>query len=228
MRLRTLDIANDYMLHDMRVQAQLLQNNIDWVVRCAQAGSVVAGASDVTDCIVAIAENAQILTSLLSGMLGRREESGFLCDIGTLVEKIAATVAPVARTLNMRLTCEVEDAPVIIVDATLVERAVYNLVSNALRHTPRGSAIALVVREDGEDVLIRIADSGEGLDARGKRILLSEEGESDCDDARGMGLHIVRALTDEMNGKIAAGQENGGSFIDLLLPKRPVARKDET
>ncbi len=103
-----------------------------------------------------------------------------------------------------------------------VERVVYNLLANALRHTPSDGAIAVLARPSQDSVTIAIEDSGEGLSDEGRARMFDRfwRGESSrTTPGSGLGLAIARGLVESQGGRIwAEAAPHGGARVAFTLP----------
>ena len=105
-----------------------------------------------------------------------------------------------------------------------------NLVSNAIRHTPDGSAIEVACRRDGAEAVLSVRDHGRGLDT--DALAKAFERFWQADQARagsgaGLGLAIVAAIAAEHGGRAAAANaEGGGAIFTIRLPIPPEAVAD--
>jgi PAS domain S-box-containing protein len=114
-------------------------------------------------------------------------------------------------TVEMRLE---PDLPVVAGEATYVEQIVRNLLGNAAKYTPPGTAVVVDARRNEQDVEIRVTDSGPGIpDASLQRTF--ELFYRDPDSARavagsGIGLFVCRSLVEAMGGRMWATRPPGG------------------
>jgi signal transduction histidine kinase len=111
-----------------------------------------------------------------------------------------------------------EKLPLVFADISLVERAIQNLLDNAIRHTPEGGIIELVLRASASEVEIRIDDSGPGISLKDQAFIFerfrqAEEGKASKDGA-GIGLAIVKKIMDLHNTtiQVVSQPEHGASF----------------
>ena len=107
-------------------------------------------------------------------------------------------------------------------DGVRLTQIVFNLVSNAIKFTPRGGKIALSVRCEGDRVEIRIRDSGRGMDAeelahafdmfyQGSRIAQGER------SGLGLGLTLVKKLVEMHGGTIEAKSDGPGKGSEFVI-----------
>ena len=105
-----------------------------------------------------------------------------------------------------------------------VERVLYNLVSNALRHTPADGSVAVRVERDAAEVTVVVEDTGEGIDRDAERRMFERfwRGErSRSTPGAGLGLAIARGIVELHGGRIwAEGRPEGGARVSFTLPRR--------
>jgi signal transduction histidine kinase len=87
-----------------------------------------------------------------------------LIPAGECIERTAASHAELAAQRGIRLDVQIApDLPLVQADRERVAQVLTNLVSNALRYTPEGGVITLSAAAAGEEVLLRVADTGPGI-----------------------------------------------------------------
>jgi signal transduction histidine kinase len=98
-------------------------------------------------------------------------------------------------------------------------------VSNALRHAPDGSTVHVVVSREGGQVLISVRDEGPGLSAEQaahvfERFYRVDASRSRAQGGAGIGLAIVRALAEAMDGRVWVRSEGPGrgATFGVALP----------
>ncbi|MER5663764.1 sensor histidine kinase [Streptomyces mirabilis] len=109
-------------------------------------------------------------------------------------------------------------------DPVRMRQALGNLVSNAIRHTPDGGTITLSAREEEDQVVLAVADTGSGIATEDlpsvfDRFWRAEKSRSRRTGGSGLGLSIVRQLVAAHGGTVAVASELGaGSVFTLRLP----------
>lgn len=110
-------------------------------------------------------------------------------------------------------------------DRSLLQRAVGNLVENAMAHTPRGGSIVIAGRDDGASLTIDVSDTGCGIAAEHLPHLFDRFYRTDGDRPTrggnaGLGLSIVRSIASLHGGGVEiASTVNEGTRVALHLPK---------
>jgi signal transduction histidine kinase len=104
-----------------------------------------------------------------------------------------------------------------------VERVLYNLLTNAVRHTPPDGSVAVRVRTDPEEVLVMVEDSGDGIGpeaaARMFERFWREDQARRSGNGAGLGLAIARGLVEAHGGRIwAEHRPEGGTRVSFTLP----------
>ncbi|MFE0423620.1 sensor histidine kinase [Streptomyces sp. NPDC058953] len=152
---------------------------------------------------------------------------------GDLLAQVAAAHTPRAETAGVRLTVAVpdpveEELPELAADPVRLRQAVGNLVSNAVRHTPRGGSVTLRAAPDGPEALtIEVADTGAGIAAEDlpyvfDRFWRADKSRNRRTGGSGLGLAIVRRLAEAHGGSVSARSTPGkGSVFTLRLPVAP-------
>jgi signal transduction histidine kinase len=137
------------------------------------------------------------------------------------VERIVAVYRLLAwpRGTEILLESNLSGAEEIIADPHSFEQIIGNILSNAVKFSPRNSRIRVLLRQEEGDVLISVLDQGEGIPRNIlERISKQEEIPEDNDKYKvtgGLGLFIIRKLTNLLNGNLAfeVNSENGKETV---------------
>lgn len=117
-----------------------------------------------------------------------------------------------------------DSANYLIADRARLSQVTSNLISNALKYSPPGSTVRVWSEAKGNWVRLSVADEGSGIPAEERHLLFSEYGKlsprpTGNESSTGLGLWIVRTLTEAMNGIVGADfPESGGSIFWVELP----------
>ena len=112
-----------------------------------------------------------------------------------------------------------------------LHRLAGNLIENALIHTPPGTPVTVSVRREGAHAVLEVADRGPGVPQSMRERVFERFARGDGDAAprgsSGLGLAIVRAVTDAHSGHVELGDaEGGGARFVVTLPAEAVPRSD--
>lgn len=178
--------------------------------------------------IQTISDEAHRLDRVVANLLEMsRLESGVLQinrEWHVLEEVIGVALNRLDEQLKGRdVSIHVEpDLPLIKMDDLLMEKVLINLIENAVKHTPAGTAIEISAKRRENIAVIEIADRGPGL-AVGDEVRIFEKfyqsGDSRGRRGVGLGLAISRTLIEAQGGCISAhNREGGGAIFSFTLP----------
>lgn len=166
------------------------------------------------------------LFALSRAEVGRLELRLEPTDVGAVVHRLVSTLAPLAwQQRRVQMLAEVVSAlPPARADAERLEQVASNLLSNAVRHTPPGGLVAAAVSADANFVRVEVRDTGEGIATEDLPHVFERfyRGSSDGErrDGAGLGLALVKELTEAMGGSAEAASRPGeGSCFTVRLPR---------
>ncbi len=187
----------------------------------------------VVDLLQKILVSGNEVISLLSQYLNKSKiELGQLqyvflkVDVVPLINEVLASFKVHAQQRGLTLTESLSTKEKIFVSADQgkLREVVTNLIDNSIKYTPRGSVSVSVTRTDGK-VLIKVADTGVGIQEDTKKYLFKEFSRADIQKVNilgtGLGLYLAKIFIDAHKGRIwfeSAGKDKGSEFY-VELPE---------
>jgi len=160
--------------------------------------------------------------------------SGLWFEAPALVEQVWQGLRPIAEQRQITLRIELPErngqrAPIAIeADGARVHRALLNLLDNALRYSPEGGCITVLIQPRGSWCQLAVRDQGPGLSNDDLERLFERFYRGDPARAKGartgsgLGLAIVQQIAVSQGGRVQAGNHpDGGAQIELILPMLP-------
>ncbi|WP_260704773.1 sensor histidine kinase [Edaphobacter flagellatus] len=139
-------------------------------------------------------------------------------DLVAMGERVAADLAPLAIAAGYRLSFDALRRPVMVMgDRASLERALINLVQNAIEHGGRRGMITITVRPLGA---IEVMDEGPGIPAADRERIFEPFYRLETRDRGvGLGLNLVREIVELHKGSVVAvAGETGGACFRMTLP----------
>jgi signal transduction histidine kinase len=146
-------------------------------------------------------------------------------DLNFLIADTIQALEPLAAEKDVRLVYEPAQLPELSVDPTRIRQALFNLLSNALRHTPSGGEISVAGDQAQGGVVLSVKDTGEGLlpdqlAAVFDRFYRADKSRSRETGGTGLGLAIVKAIVESHGGWVQVSSDGlgKGSWFSIHLP----------
>jgi signal transduction histidine kinase len=143
-------------------------------------------------------------------------------ELGDLIGDTVAAFRTSAEERGVHLAAELPAERVVAeADAEKVQRVLFNLIQNAIRHTPADGSVTVRAKGGPSGVEVEVADSGEGIPAgEGERVFEAfYRGDSARgEDGAGLGLAISRAIVEAHGGRIWLEDAHPGTRVRFTLP----------
>lgn len=171
------------------------------------------------------------MTRLESGALKPRVSAAEVSDvIGAALQRAAKILAQHRVEVDLQ-----PNLPMLALDMVLFEQVLFNLLDNAAKYAPAGSLITIAADREGDSVLIRVMDEGDGIPAGDVERIFEKFHRVEGSDRRrvgtGLGLAICRGFVEAMDGTITAANRSGGKgavfTITLPVPAIPPLPAEE-
>ena len=151
-------------------------------------------------------------------------------NIGQIIRESTNEIRYLAYKRNIIIEQHIPDTVNIVVDKIRIEQVITNLISNAIKNTPRKGIISLVLEEKPDSVIFKVKDSGIGLTEKEMDKLFKKFGKiervgpkMDIDiEGSGLGLYISKEVIDLHGGNIwveSEGRNKGATFYFKLFKK---------
>ena len=144
-------------------------------------------------------------------------------ELAAVVKAAVAAVAPAATPKGIDVSVETPEDPIMVSgDHARLQQIVWNLVSNAVKFTPRGGKVNVTAsRQDGEAV-ISVRDTGQGIEPDFLPYVFDRFRQADSSTTRaytglGLGLAIVRHLVEMHQGTVKAMSEGPGKGSTFMV-----------
>lgn len=233
-QLRQTDrLRNDFLHtvnHEMRAPLTAILGFADFLLR-EQAGPLTAAQREYLEEIRTSGGRIQVLVENI--LEAARLEAGQVMPhcmevrVGDVADQILAMTRPAASEKNITLTSRIPpDLPNALADPMMVEHIVINLLTNAIKFTPKGGQVWIEAGRDPEAGMIRVCvgDTGVGIppehiDDIFRRFRRLETPSLGKVGGTGLGLYIVKGLVEAHGGRIWVESVLGeGSKFFFTLP----------
>jgi signal transduction histidine kinase len=214
------------LVHDLRNPLSALHSNIDFVGSCAPGmeDPELRGALDDAlascDALGGIIDNIEMLSQALSRVQHAKRPEPLAAALRAVIQRYQAAAQSHGVTLEL-LPYARQDL-LVTAHRGMLERAIGNLIKNAIQHAPSGSAVRVAVEDDAGKCRIEVRDAGRALDEAARAHAFSAEGQLASKTtgrySRGLGLLCARLAADASGAELTArASEDGTSVLALSL-----------
>jgi signal transduction histidine kinase len=189
--------------------------------------------------IEVVGRNAVRLQRMVEDLLflAQLDAGSFSLDLGEadLVELAGEAIQaarPAAEAKNLTLTLEHDEPTIVSADANRIGQALDNLISNAIKFTPKGGKVHVLIENRDSTYTLQITDTGYGIPSSEQQRLFERFFRSTTASANnvpgtGLGLTIAKTIIERHGGSIGFESTEGkGTTFTISLPKR-IADYDE-
>jgi signal transduction histidine kinase len=208
--------------HDLRTPIASLQ---------AMLEAIEDGIAGPERYLAAMHEQVRVLARLVDDLFElARIDAGALtlefrnAELAGLIESCVRGLEAEARARQVRVEARILNGAWARCEPAKVERVLYNLLTNALRHTPSDGSVAVLVDPGPEEVQVTVEDTGDGLTPEAasrmfERFWREDRARTSGEAGAGLGLAIARGLVEAHGGRIwAEPRPEGGTRVSFTLP----------
>jgi PAS domain S-box-containing protein len=228
-RLRSEFIRN--VSHELRTPLAIARGHAELL----ESGILGELEDEQLQSVAVIARRMQTLSRIMDDFAAIIDVEGELqrrpVDLAEVLRELLAErqMQEVVQQSNLTLTVKIApDAPLVSGDAIQLQRAMSNLLDNAVKFTPDGGRVGVNFRQEGECLVLEVADTGIGIPADQFERIFERFYQIDGSTTRryggtGLGLALVKEIVEMHGGQVSVQSALGqGSTFSVVLPVCPV------
>ena len=150
-------------------------------------------------------------------------------DVSALVGRTVDRMRIYGLNYDVSVDFSSTESAVVLADSDHLERAILNLIKNAIEHSPSGTSVRIEVASEGDAVEVRVQDTGEGISAKDmphifERFYRAQASEFRERGGSGLGLSVARWVIEAHRGTITVRSTGGtGTEVVVELPRIPAS-----
>ena len=208
--------------HDLRTPIASMQAMIEALEDgLAEPAEYLPALRDQTRRLAMLVDDLFELARIDAGVLQLELREAALADV---VAACLRGLEAEARAKHVRLESRISGSVTALCAPESVERVLFNLLTNALRHTPSDGSVAVLVEPGNAAIRVIVEDTGEGLpDGAPRRVFdrfyRGDPARTSGKAGAGLGLAIAQGLVEAQGGRIwAENRPEGGARVSFTLP----------
>ncbi len=209
--------------HEIRTPLAIVRSELEFARKQAndeQVRESIATALDEVERLKVLSDNLLTLARIDadSVVLSKRD-----VRLDELLADSVRKMKTISEKKKISLVLHIDEVSTIQADREKLQRAVLNLLDNALKHSPEGGTVTLSTRKNVDKVEIVVCDEGDGIPEEERERIFERFHKSDAQrssgEGSGLGLAIVQGIVDLHHGSISVASEPGkGAAFTISLP----------
>lgn len=210
--------------HELRTPLTIMKGEIEVALsRDREAGAyrdVLEATGEQVNGLIDLVNSLLLLARADAGQIPLQKEP---VEVGVAVETVIDQLRPLSDEAGVRMSSEGPEVT-LHADFTLFLQLLFNLLENAIKHTPEGGTVQVHWSADAGTLLLNITDTGSGIAAAHlphvfDRFYRVDSARTSSDGGAGIGLSICRWIVESHGGTITATSDPGrGSTFTVTLP----------
>jgi two-component system sensor histidine kinase BaeS len=208
--------------HELRTPLSIIRGQAEGIADGLYPGDTehIEPILDATRSLEVLVEDLRTLVLTDAGSLILNREP---VDPTALVHDVLASFKAQSEASEVNLAGDLDyGIPMVDVDPARMRSALANVISNAIRHTPPGGSVRVGVQSAGNEVVMSIADTGEGIPAKLLPHVFERFVKAPTSTGSGLGLAIVHDIVTAHGGRIQIESTQGvGTAVRITLEAAP-------
>jgi signal transduction histidine kinase/CheY-like chemotaxis protein len=210
--------------HELRNPLSAVSSAVEVLRRSPPGSEMARSALDVTERqVLHLAHMVGDLLDVTRVVAGKVALAMEAVDLGEVARRVVETLRMTGASQGHVFAVRTEPAWV-QGDLTRLEQVINNLVGNAIKYTPPGRSIQVVVQAEADEAVLQVADEGEGIaeELLPRVFDVFVQGEQPLDRAAGglgVGLTLVKRLVEMHGGRVVASSSRSGACFEVRLPR---------
>jgi len=189
---------NTNVSHELKTPLTIMRGEAEVTLRQTRS------AKEYTEVLHSVIDECSTMQQITQSMLLLAKEPVALAlneledvELEPLLSRLFKQFQPMAIANGITLTLEVQTAPIVKAESTLIRQLFYNIIDNAIKYTPSGKTVAIRLRTNASEVIVIVEDEGIGI-AKAQQAKLFEpfwredSAHSKAVPGHGLGLSIVQ------------------------------------
>lgn len=218
--------AMQFVTHEMRTPLSAIQGSSELISRYPLSEEKRKQVADLIHSeSKRLARMVEVFLSVERLSAGQMELKRETIGVREMVELCVARAGPLAERKKITVRLEpITDELQLTGDRELMEYACYNLLTNAIKYSPRQTLVTVWARLEDRHIRIAVKDQGIGMDQKEvkqifQKFYRTKKAEESGEAGTGIGLSIVQQIVEQHGGEIDVTSQPGvGSCFTLVLP----------